>query len=162
MKLKIAFRNLFKNKVDTFISMSGLAIGIAVFFLITMYSSHELSYDKFNSNYKDIYQVNIGKKFYTTAPLANLMKESIPELRSVTRIDYFAGGGQAPFIEVDEDGSSKKVKVKNVVFADSTFFDLFSFKVIYGNPSTALNDILTMKRQQCISIVCELEKDECF
>ena len=139
MKLKIALRNLFKNKVDTFISMSGLAIGIAVFFLITMYSTHELSYDKFNLNYKDIYQVNIGKEFYTTSPLANLMKESIPEIRSVTRIDYYAGGGQAPFIEVDEnDGSSKKVKVKNVVFADNTFFDLFSFKVIYGNPSTAL------------------------
>ena len=131
MKLKIAFRNLFKNKVDTFISMSGLAIGIAVFFLITMYSSHELSYDKFNSNYKDIYQVNIGEGFYTAAPLANLMKESIPELRSVARIDYFAGGGQAPFIEVDENGSSKKVKVKNVVFADNTFLFFPVLKLLY-------------------------------
>ncbi|MBT7466121.1 MAG: FtsX-like permease family protein [Bacteroidetes bacterium] len=154
MKLKIAFRNLFKNKVDTFISMSGLAIGIAVFFLITMYSSHELSYDKFNSNYKDIYQVNISEGFYTAAPLANLMKESIPELRSVTRIDYFAGGGQAPFIEVDENGSLKKVKVKNVVFADNNFFDLFSFKVIHGNPTTALNNpysiVLTRNTSQLL------------
>ncbi|MBT4401141.1 MAG: FtsX-like permease family protein [Bacteroidetes bacterium] len=154
MKLKIAFRNLFKNKVDTFISMSGLAIGIAVFFLITMYSSHELSYDKFNSNYKDIYQVNISEGFYTAAPLANLMKESIPELRSVTRIDYFAGGGQAPFIEVDENGSLKKVKVKNVVFAENNFFDLFSFKVIHGNPTTALNNpysiVLTRNTSQLL------------
>ncbi|MBN1925812.1 MAG: ABC transporter permease [Prolixibacteraceae bacterium] len=155
MKLKIALRNLFKNKVDTFINMSGLAIGIAVFFVITMYSTHELSYDKFNNNYKDIFQVNIGKNFYTTAPLANLMKESIPEIRSVTRIDYYAGGGQSPFIEVDENGgSSKKVKVENVAFADNTFFDLFSFKVIFGNPTTALNNpysvVLTRNTSQLL------------
>ncbi|MCD6565820.1 MAG: ABC transporter permease [Bacteroidales bacterium] len=155
MKLKIALRNLLKNKVDTLINMGGLAIGIAVFFLISMYSTHELSYDKFNLNYKDIYQVNIGKEFYTTTPLANLMKESIPEIRSVTRIDYYAGGGQAPFIEVDENGgSSKKVKVKNVVFADSNFFDMFSFRVIYGNPSAALNNpysiVLTRNTSQLL------------
>lgn len=155
MKLKLALRNLFKNKVDAFINMGGLAIGIAVFFSISLYSKHELSYDKFNSNYKDIYQVNIGKEFYTTAPLANLIKESIPEIRSVTRIDYYAGGGQAPFIEVDENGgSSKKVKIKNVAFADNTVFDLFSFKVIYGNPSTALNNpysiVLTRNTSQLL------------
>lgn len=155
MKLKFALRNLFKNKVDAFINMGGLAVGIAVFFLISLYSKHELSYDKFNSNYKDIYQVNIGKAFYTTTPLANLMKESIPEIKSVTRIDYYAGGGQAPFMEVDEiDGSSKKLKVRNVVFADNNFFDMFSFKIIYGNPSTALNDpysiVLTRNTSQLL------------
>jgi putative ABC transport system permease protein len=155
MKLKFALRNLFKNKVDAFINMGGLAMGIAVFFLITMYSKHELSYDKFNLNYKDIYQVNIGKAFYTTTPLANLMKERIPEIKSVTRIDYYAGGGQAPFIEVDEiGGSSRKLKVKNVVFADNNFFDLFSFKVIYGNPTTALNNpysiVLTRNTSQLL------------
>ena len=83
------------------------------------------------------------------------MKESIPEIRSVTRIDYYAGGGQAPFIEVDENGgSSKKVKVKNVVFADSNFFDMFSFRVIYGNPSAALNNpysiVLTRNTSQLL------------
>ncbi|MCF8381447.1 MAG: ABC transporter permease [Bacteroidales bacterium] len=155
MKLKFALRNLFKNKVDASINMGGLAIGIAVFFLITMYSKHELSYDKYNSNYKDIYQVNIGKEFYTTAPLANLMKESIPEIRSVTRIDYYAGGGQSPYIEVKEkSGSFKKTKVKNVVFADNTFFDMFSFKLIYGNPTTALNNpysiVLTRNTSQLL------------
>lgn len=155
MKLKFAFRNLFKNKVDAFINMGGLAIGIAVFFLISLYSKHELSYDKFNSNYKDIYQINIGKEFYTTAPLASLMKERIPEIKSVTRIDYYAGGGQAPFIEVVEiGGSSRKLKVKNVVFADNNFFDMFSFRVIYGNPSAALNDpysiVLTRNTSQLL------------
>lgn len=141
MKLKIALRNLFKNKVDAFINMGGLAIGIAVFFLISLYSKHELSYDKFNSNYKDIYQVNIGKDFYTAAPLASLIKEKIPEIRSIARIDYYAGGGQSPYIEVKEkSGSLKKMKVKNVAFADNNLFELFSFKVIYGNPTTALNN----------------------
>jgi putative ABC transport system permease protein len=120
-----------------------------------MYTRHEFSYDKFNNNFEDIYQINIGKEFYTTAPLANLMKESIPEIKSVTRIDYYAGGGQAPFFKVDEEsGSSKKVKVKNVVFADNNFFDLFSFKVIYGNPASALNDpysiVLTRNTSQLL------------
>lgn len=155
MKLKFAFRNLFKNKVDASINMGGLAIGIAVFFIIYLYSKHELSYDKFNSNYEDIYQVNIGKEFYTTAPLANLMKESIPEIRSVTRVDYYAGGGQSPYIEVKEkSGSFKKMNVKNVVFADNNLFELFSFKVIYGNPTTALNNpysiVLTRNTSQLL------------
>lgn len=141
MKLKFALRNLFKNKVDAFINMGGLAIGIAVFFLISLYSKHELSYDKFNSNYKDIYQVNISKDFYTAAPLASLMKEKMPEIRSVARIDYYAGGGQSSYMEVEEkSGSLKKMNVKNVAFADNNLFDLFSFKVIYGNPTTALNN----------------------
>ena len=155
MKLKFAFRNLFKNKVDAFINMGGLAIGIAVFFLISLYSKHELSYDKFNSNYKDIYQVNIGKDFWTTAPLASLMKERIPEIRSVARIDYYAGGGQSPYIEVEEkSGSLKKMKVKHVAFADNNLFELFSFKVIYGNHTTALNNpysiVLTQNTSQLL------------
>lgn len=155
INLKLSLRNLLKNKVDTFINLSGFAVGIAVFFLISMYIGHELNYDKFNNNYKEIYQVHIGKEFYTTAPLANLMKQSIPEVKSVARIDYYAGGGQAPFFEVDNDGkSSKKVKVKNVVFADNNLFDLFSFKLIHGNPSTALNNpyliVLTRNTSQLL------------
>jgi len=141
MNLKFALRNLFKNKVDAFINMGGLAIGIAVFFLISLYTQHELSYDKFNSNYKDIYQVNIGKNFWTTAPLASLIKERIPEIQSVARIDYYAGGGQSPYIEVEEkSGSFKKMNVKNVAFADNNLFELFSFKVIYGDSTTDLNN----------------------
>ncbi len=141
MKLKFALRNLFKNKVEAFINMGGLAIGIAVFFLISLYTRHELSYDKFNSNYENLYQVNINESFYTASPLACIMKEKIPEIRSVTRIDYYAGGGQSPYIEVEEKGGSfKKLNVKNVTFADNNLFELFSFRVIYGNPSTALND----------------------
>lgn len=155
MKLKFALRNLFKNKVDAFINMGGLAIGIAVFFLISLYSKHELSNDKFNSNYKDIYQVNISKDFYTAAPLAGLMKEKIPEMRSVARIDYYAGGGQSSYMEVKEkSGSLKKMNVKNVAFADNNLFDLFSFKVIYGNPTTALNNpysiVLTQNTSQLL------------
>lgn len=155
MNLKFALRNLFKNKVDAFINMGGLAIGIAVFFLISLYSKHELSNDKFNSNYKDIYQVNISKAFYTAAPLASLMKEKIPEMRSVARIDYYAGGGQSSYMEVKEkSGSLKKMNIKNVAFADNNLFDLFSFKVIYGNPTTALNNpysiVLTQNTSQLL------------
>ncbi|PLW99505.1 MAG: hypothetical protein C0593_03060 [Marinilabiliales bacterium] len=141
MKLDYALRHLFKNKVEAFINMGGLAIGIAVFFLISLYTRHELNYDKFNGNYKDIYQVNISEDFYTASPLATIMEEKIPEIRSVTRIDYFAGGGQSPYIEVEEkSGSFKKMNIKNVVFADNNLFELFSFKVLYGSPSKALND----------------------
>lgn len=154
MKLKYALRILFKNKVDAFINMGGLAIGIAVFFIISLYSKHELSCDKFNRNYKDIYQVNIGKDFYTTAPLASLMKEKIPEIRSVSRIDYYAGGGQSPYIEVKEkSGSLKKMNVKDVVFADNNLFELFSFKVIYGNPTTALNNPYSIVLTQNTSLL---------
>jgi len=138
--LKIAFRNLKKNKVYTFINMGGLAMGMAIFLLITMYARHELSYNKFHEKSDHIYQVSIGSDFYTTAPLAPLIKEKIPDFEKIIRVDNGFGGGRSPLFVITDHEGSQKVKFENVLFTDHDFFSLFSFKVIHGDPDTALKE----------------------
>ena len=124
--LKIAFRNLKKHKVYTFINMSGLAIGMAIFILITIYSSFELSYNKFHEKSEQIFQISIGDDFSTAAPLSPLIKSKIPDFEKIVRIDDNYGGGSSPLFIVDVSGSEKKVKVPDVQFVDDSFFDIFS------------------------------------
>ena len=135
---KIAFRNLSKNKTNSFINIFGLAVGIAVFLFITMYCVNELSFNKFFKNHQSIYQVEIGNGFYTPAPVGTMVKNNITGFEKIVRIDNYIGGGKSPIVEVSVGGISKKINVKNVVFADSNLFNVFSFSVLYGNPATAL------------------------
>ena len=137
---KIAFRHLLKNKTNSVINIFGLAVGMAGFLLITMYCVNELSFNKFFNDHNNIYQVEIANGFYTPAPLGTIIKNNIPGFKKVVRIDNYLGGGKSPIVEVTVDGISKKIKVKDIVFADSTLFDVFSFNVLYGNPATALKD----------------------
>jgi len=137
---KIAFRHLLKNKTNSVINIFGLAVGMAGFLLITLYCVNELSFNKFFNDHNNIYQVEIANGFYTPAPLGTVIKNNIPGFKKVVRIDNGLGGGKSPIVEVTVDGISKKINVKDIVFADSTLFDVFSFNVLYGNPATALKD----------------------
>ena len=152
--LKIALRNLLKNRTNSFINIAGLAVGIAVFLLITMYCMNELNYNRFAKQHKNIYQVLINDKFYTMAPLGNLIKSNIPDFGTIVRVDHFLGGGKTPLIETNFDDSIKKIKMKDFVFADPTFFNVFDLPVIYGNPSTALNEpySIVLTRSTALSI----------
>ncbi len=137
---KIAFRHLLKNKTNSVVNIFGLAVGMAGFLLITLYCVNELSFNKFFNDHNNIYQVEIANGFYTPAPLGTVIKNNIPGFKKVVRIDNGLGGGKSPIVEVTVDGISKKIKVKDIVFADTTLFDVFSFHVLYGNPATALKD----------------------
>ncbi|HVO73591.1 MAG TPA: hypothetical protein VMT35_06185, partial [Ignavibacteriaceae bacterium] len=85
---KIALRNLSKYKANSFINIFGLAVGMAVFLLITIYCLNELSYNRFYKNHKSIYQVEIGDAFYTPLPLESMIKNNIPGVETIVRIDY--------------------------------------------------------------------------
>ena len=61
--LKIAFRNLVRNKVYSFINILGLSLGMAVAMLIFLFVSHEVSFDKFHVNGDRIYHVNSEVKY---------------------------------------------------------------------------------------------------
>ncbi|WP_316840172.1 ABC transporter permease [Pedobacter gandavensis] len=89
LNLKIAFRNLWKNKVYTAINIGGLAIALAAFILVAIYVRFETSFDHNIPNYKQIYQVGRilpdRKTTYTSLSMAKAMKEAIPEIESVGR-----------------------------------------------------------------------------
>ncbi len=137
--LKVTIRNIFKNKIYSFINIAGLAIGLAGFILITILIKNELSFDSFHKNGDRIYRVveiqnqdNIGKLkvAVTMGPLATAMK------------DYFSGVENsarmvpAPpmFCKIGDKGFYEK----DISFADPSIFDIFTIPFIEGNPKTAL------------------------
>lgn len=134
----IAIRNLLKHKGYSLINISGLAIGIAGFIFISFYIINELSYDRFHSNYENIYRINgtystavmSGDNATTPVPLANTLLNNYPEVVKATRIlksgSFLIGRG------------NKKISEDGILFADSSFFDVFDFKLMKGNPKTVL------------------------
>lgn len=135
--LKIALRNLLKNKVFSFINISGLAIGMAVCMLILMWVSDELNYDSFHENGDRIYRVCIDAFLGTPlkapvcmAPAGPAMKESFPEVLDVARL---VRPRRASVLHENRPSSED-----DVGYADASFFNIFTFPFVTGDPATAL------------------------
>jgi putative ABC transport system permease protein len=133
----LAFRNLVKHKTFSVINISGLTISLVACLMIGLYVRHELSYDTFHSNHKRIYRLVTDVKTpaetinlsITSGPMAAGLKGAFPEVEAVVRVlknNLLVKVGEKPFQE------------NNVFFADSTLFDVFSFRLLQGNPRTAL------------------------
>jgi len=124
------WRKTKRNKVFTLINISGLSVGIAVFILISMWVSNEFSYDKYNKNIDKIYRIEIDEEVYMVSAIAQTFKNEFPEIEKAVR---FAGMGSALLTE-----NEKSIMVNDVILADSTLFDIFTYEFIYGNPKDAL------------------------
>jgi putative ABC transport system permease protein len=137
---KIAIRNLWKNKAFSTINIVGLSVGLAVCLLIVLYVKDELSYDKYNSQAENIYRIDAdiffnGTQFTSAvcpAPLAPTLMKDYPQIVQYVRLRDF----QDIFIKKD----NQNILDHNAVFADSTFFQVFSIPMIAGNRLTALNE----------------------
>lgn len=138
---KIAVRNLFKRSLYSILNISGLAIGIASFIIISLYIVDELSYDRYHSKSSRIYRIgqisDFGGVGENSASLPfpagfTLMNDNPDLIESVTRVFNF----QTPrtFIEYDD----KKFIEKGFFFADSSFFTVFDYNFIKGNAENAL------------------------
>jgi putative ABC transport system permease protein len=137
---KIAIRNLSKDRFYSLLNVFGLSIGIAASLLIMLYVVDELSYDDFHNDADRIYRIGVKGKFgenevvrmaVTCAPLADGLLKDIPEVESVTRIASDV---------IIFNHNEEIFKEVNLFYADSTFFDIFSFKLEEGDKKTALKD----------------------
>ncbi|MGW8121019.1 ABC transporter permease [Roseivirga echinicomitans] len=137
--LKIAFRSLLRDKFFSFLNITGLAIGISCVLLIMTYVNYELSFDKHFENQDQIYRVVIEGRFngldftgsQNPSPAGGAFKAQIPEVEERLRFrntgDWIVQYGEKVFNEDD------------VVYADETFFKVFSVNLIQGNPEDALS-----------------------
>jgi putative ABC transport system permease protein len=127
---KIAFRMIKKYKSHSLINIAGLSIGFTVFVLIAYFVKFQFSYDKFNSNRENIYRLTTTE--YATVPdlWAPGLKESFPQVQSFVRLQKFG--------ETLIEKEANKFYDKDGLYADSTFFDIFSFDLAKGNARTAL------------------------
>ncbi|MFT3750492.1 MAG: ABC transporter permease [Agriterribacter sp.] len=139
--IKIAFRNLAKNKVFSAINIAGLAIGMGCFILIALYVMDELSFDRFNKKGERIYRISSDIKFggaetrypFTSDMMGQIFKKDFPEVEDYTRI-YTSNGSK-----LVKKGNQFINEIK-VGHADSTFFNIFTLPAIAGDTRTALNE----------------------
>src|SRR5688572_1708090 len=137
---KVAYRNLLRNKGFSFINITGLAIGMAAAVLILLWVQDERSYDQFHDNKERIYEVwnkvpfdgKIRSWNSVPEPVANAVVKDLPEVELAVRVD----NGDNSLLSV---GDKKIIVEGNIV--DSGFLRMFSFPMLQGNPSTALNDM---------------------
>ena len=140
--LKIALRNLAKHRFYSLINISGLAVGIASCLVIVLFVRNELSYDRFHKNADRIYRINGEIKFggnhyrlaVAPAPMAEAILNDYPEVESAVR---FRSRGS---YLVKRSESADNIKEQNVIWADSTFFKIFSVPVLAGNAGRALKE----------------------
>jgi putative ABC transport system permease protein len=133
--LKIALRNLLKNKTFSFINVFGLSVGIICTLLIMLWVQDELNFDQFHKNGNQIYRVvqydNNGKNSRTPAMLAPEITTKIPEIGSFTRVFKLPG--------VVFKQETNIFNEDNGIVVDPQFFSIFNFPFIEGNPETALS-----------------------
>lgn len=132
----VAFRNVRKHKGYTFINIAGLAMGLACCLLLGLYVHHEWSYDRFHEHADRIYRVGretqtdaVRRMALSSMSLARDLQADIPEIASATRLVSHQGTVLR---------STDSFLDQPILLTDSTFFDLFSFPLIQGNPTTAL------------------------
>jgi len=137
--LKIAWRNLFRNKGFSATNLLGLTIGITCTILISLWVKDELTYDKFHSNYSSIYKIYANRDFNNqmftdenmVLPLASSIEKNISQVKHAVVTTH-----RQPHILTYGDAKLKKEGYT----VSEHFFDMFSWKFIKGNVATALPD----------------------
>ncbi len=136
--LKITLRNIAKQKGYSFINITGLAFGMALFILIARYIQFEFSFDKFHQNYDRIHRVEYnydGKgRFiaFSHLPIGAALVRDFPEIERYTR---FLNMDNGKLLSVGDD---RKFAEDQGWWAEQSFFDVFSYKLLKGDPKTAL------------------------
>ncbi|TAI48509.1 ABC transporter permease [Flagellimonas allohymeniacidonis] len=139
--IRLARRNLLKNKGFTVINIIGLSIGLACFIAIAMYVADELSYDQYNEKADRIYRVNSDLRFGGTDlnmavsadPMGQTLKNDYPEVEEYVR--FYNSSGSKLIKKGNEF-----IKEERVTHVDSTLFSVFTLPAIIGNLKTALNE----------------------
>ncbi len=137
--LKTALRNLIRQKSYSFINIGGLAIGMSVCILILTYIFYEVSFDKFHEKKDQIYRLCVDANIGGTAmdlalssgPMGPALVDQIPEIINQTRIFQTS---ERFLIAKDEN----KFYEDQVYYVDSSFFNIFSFKLLMGDPDRVL------------------------
>ncbi len=142
--LKVAFRNILKNGFFSAINILGLALGLACVFLILQYLKQELSYDRFHDQAENIYRIaweDENPQPRTPHPMAQALVQDFPEVKSAVSITPLWGIGltKETFSFYNPE---KKIRFdeREGMAVDSTFFEVFSFPMVKGNPKTVLKN----------------------
>lgn len=150
--LLTAFRALYKQKFYTFINALGLSVGIAACLIILLFVSYEFSFDRQYTNADRIYRLHTEIKFGTNhmkiaagyPVMAELFPQNFPEIENVVRITNWGP-------RYVRKSSTEEKHEEKVVWADSSFFKVFSIPVLEGDAARALREPNTIAISQKIA-----------
>jgi len=134
--IKTAFRNFTRNKVYSFINIFGLAVGVALFIIISLFIHSEFSYDRFNEKINNIYRLDKGDWGILGTAYGPDVKRNFPEVKEFARFSVHNIAN--PLITVGEN--EREMRIQDFLFADTHVFDVFTFDFLRGNPQTALKE----------------------
>lgn len=133
-----AIRNLFRNKVYSFINVAGLSLGLACAILILLYIKDELSFDKFHKNVNNIYRI-VSKSKFQGGELKNSntgflqgprFTQNVPGIQSFVRV---ASGAE-------DIKTGTEIQSQHLLYVDSNFFSVFTFPIMSGDAKTCLKE----------------------
>ena len=142
--IQIAYRNLLKNKFYSLINVVGLGLGLACVFLILQYLKQELSYDRFHTDAKNIYRISWedeNPQTRTPHPMAQAMIQDFPEVKSAVSLSPLWGIGLTKRVfSFRNPEKDIRFDERNVLAVDTTFFQVFNFPLIKGDPKNVLKN----------------------
>jgi putative ABC transport system permease protein len=138
--IKLAIRNILKNRINSLINIIGLSVGIAATLLLFIFLKHETSFDNYHADAENIYRMRggydtedkRGEFGYFWYPGASDMKERIPEIQDYCRVSEVRHEGD---LYID----NQNYKAKYLRYADENFFQFFDYKLVEGDKETILN-----------------------
>src|SRR5512133_19035 len=149
MIFKISIRNMMKHKIYSYINVLGLALGFTAFILIGLFIRFELSWDKSNAGYERMYRIqrHFTKTMnamdgndispHTRAITAQLLEKQYPEFEKISVIRENGGKFLSRVAE-------RQIFEDKGIYADSCFFNVFTFRFLEGSAVDALNDPFTI------------------
>lgn len=142
---KIAFRNILRNKLSATINLMGLAVGMACFILIALWVQDELSYDNFHVNKDNLYLLTIehpnnALDFNVPYALPYVLHSLYPEIRAQSVIYTLGGIVTCTFKYQPEERQAVVHYEDSVNLVNGSFFNMFSYPFLLGDPETALQE----------------------
>lgn len=135
--LKLFLRNILKQRIYSVINVLGLSVGISLFLLISLFVIHEYNYDRDNPAYHAIERLEIGGWSVLPAGVSHILNGQIPEIKRFSRTQVTGKTLLTYQADTTSDVRSD-ISLEYGLFVDSTFLEMFNFKMIYGNPRTAM------------------------
>ncbi len=139
-EIKAALRTFYREKSYAIINLAGLSLAIACCLILGLYLRSELTYDQHHKRHKEIFRVvgeyitsgNTARYAVTPVPLGPMLKENYPEVKDYVRFNILG--------RVLIRNEEKALYWDDVYAADPNVFDVFTHKILYGDPKTALKD----------------------
>lgn len=139
--IRMGFRYLRKQAGYSLLHIFGLSVGMACFILVMLFVSDELEYDRFHPQAERIHRLTVtgrgGGNAITRGPVLPLIKDNVPEVEAGVRFYSTGFWGRSVLISY----ADKHFFTSNLIMADPSIFDVFSFKFLLGSPDTAFPNL---------------------